>query len=132
MGFDRAFHATATYASPPDLDGFRRHINAAWIEQALAATGTATVRRRRLPAEQVIWVVVGMGLFRDRRVEDVVSKVDLALPGTTPTVARSSVSQARERVGSEPIRWLFERCASTRRQDQDEQLRTKAAPGGGR
>lgn len=30
------------------------------IQQALAATGTATVRRRRLPTEQVVWLVVGM------------------------------------------------------------------------
>jgi transposase IS4-like protein len=79
MGFDRAFHAAATYASPTDLDGLRRHIDPDWIEQALAATGSATVRRRRLPAEQVIWVVLGIGLFRDRPIEDVVSKVDLAL-----------------------------------------------------
>jgi hypothetical protein len=112
MGFDKAFHAAATYASPPDVQGFRRHINPEWIDQALESTGTATVRRRRLPAEQVIWVVLGMGLFRDRPLEDIVSKLDLALPGVG-TIARSSVSQARERIGSEPLRWLFDRCGST-------------------
>ena len=112
MGFDAAFHAAATYASPPDLQGVRRNIDPEWIEQALAATGTATVRRRRLPAEQVIWVVLGMGLFRNRPLEDIVSKLDLALPGMG-TIARSSVSQARQRVGSEPVRWLFERSGST-------------------
>jgi hypothetical protein len=113
MGFDRAFHAAATYASPEQLDGFRKHIDVKWIEEALAATGTATVRRRRLPAEQVIWMVLGMGLFRDRPIEDVVSKLDLALPSSGGSIARSSISQARERVGSEPLQWLFERCAST-------------------
>lgn len=112
MGFNQAFHAAATFASPPTLDDFRKRIDPTWIEEALAATGTATVRRRRLPADQVIWVVLGMGMFRDRPIEDVVSKLDLALPGDGSTIARSSVSQARERVGSEPIRWLFERCAS--------------------
>lgn len=112
MGFSEALHATAAYASPPDLNGFRRHIDPVWIEQALEVTGTATVRRRRLPSEQVIWVVLGMGLFRDRPLEDIVSKLDLALPGVG-TVARSSVSQARERVGSEPLRWLFERSGTT-------------------
>jgi hypothetical protein len=111
MSFDKAFHAAATYASPPDLEGFRRHIRPEWIDEALNATGTATVRRRRLPSEQVIWVVLGMALFRDRPLEDVVSKLDLALPGSG-TVARSSVTQARDRVGSEPVRWLFDRCGS--------------------
>jgi hypothetical protein len=112
MRFNEAFHATAAFASPPDVNGFRRHIDPAWIEEALEATGTATVRRRRLPSEQVIWVVLGMGLFRDRPLEDIVSKLDLALPGAG-TIARSSVSQARERVGSEPVRWLFERSGAT-------------------
>jgi hypothetical protein len=112
MGFDRAFHAAATYGAPLHLDDFRKKIDPEWVEQALAATGTATVRRRRLPSEHVIWVVLGMGLFRDRPVEDVVSKLDLSLPGRSATVARSSVSQARVRVGSEPVKWLFERCAS--------------------
>ena len=112
MGWDRALAATATYAKPEQFETFRRHIDAAWIEEALTATGTATVRRRRLPVEEVVWVVLGMALFRDRPIEDVVSKLDLALPGSGGTVARSSVSQARSRLGSEPMRWLFERSAS--------------------
>jgi hypothetical protein len=111
MGLDLAFAATATYAKPEQLETFRRRVDAAWIEQALAATGTATVRRRRLPAEEVLWVVLGMALFRDRSIEDVVSKLELALPAGG-TVARSSVSQARARLGSEPMKWLFERSAS--------------------
>jgi len=112
MGWDRAFAAAATYAKPEQFETFRRHIDAAWIEQALAATGTATVRRRRLPVEEVVWVVLGMALFRDRPIEDVVSKLDLALPGGGGTIARSSVSQARVRLGSEPMKWLFERSGS--------------------
>jgi len=111
MGFNEAFHATASYGSPTDLEGFRRHISPEWIEQALEATGTATLRRRRLPSEQVIWVVLGMGLFRRRPLEDIVSKLDLALPGAG-TIAPSSVSQARARLGSEPVKWLFERSGS--------------------
>ena len=112
MAWDLAFAAAATYAKPEQFETFRRHIDAAWIEEALAATGTATVRRRRLPAEEVVWVVLGMALFRDRPIEDVVSKLDLALPGGGGTIARSSVSQARARLGSEPMKWLFERSAS--------------------
>ena len=90
MGWDLALAATATYAKPEQFETFRRHIDAPWIEEALLATGTATVRRRRLPGEEVVWVVLGMALFRDRPIEDVVSKVDLALPGGGGTIARSS------------------------------------------
>jgi hypothetical protein len=112
MGWDRAFAATATYAKPEHFETFRRHLDAGWIEEALTVTGTATVRRRRLPVEEVIWVVLGMALFRDRPIEDVVSKLDLALPGGGGTVARSSLSQARGRLGSEPMEWLLGRSAS--------------------
>jgi len=112
MGWDRALVASATYAKPEEFETFRRHIDAAWIERALAATGTATVRRRRLPVEEVIWVVLGMALFRDRPIEDVVSKLELALPGGGGTIARSSVVEARSRLGSEPMKWLFERTAA--------------------
>jgi Insertion element 4 transposase N-terminal len=46
------------------FDRLRESINPEWIEGALEATGTATIRRRRLPAEQVIWLVLGMAIYR--------------------------------------------------------------------
>ena len=49
--------------------------------------------------------------FRNRSIHDVVSKLDLALPGISLTVAPSSVAQARARLGSEPMEWLFTICA---------------------
>jgi Insertion element 4 transposase N-terminal/Transposase DDE domain len=84
-----------------------------WIDEALAATGTATIRRRRLPAEQVVWLVIGMCLFRDQSMRELVSMMDLALPGSRGIrVAASSIVQARTRLGDEPLRWLFEKTAS--------------------
>ena len=74
--------------------------------------GTATVRKRRLPVLQVIWLVLGMALLRNRSIADVVSKLDLALPGPRgPTVAPSAVANSRKRLGEEPMEWLFHRCA---------------------
>lgn len=84
------------------------------IDEALQATGTATLRRRRLPAEQVIWLVLGMALYRNRPIDEIVAKLDLALPGRRgPTAAPSAVAQARRRLGEEPMRWLFERRSET-------------------
>jgi hypothetical protein len=94
------------------FDRIQASIDPAWIEEALAATGTATLRRRRLPAEQVVWLVLGMALYRNRPIDEVVAKLDLALPGRRgPTPAPSAVVQARSRLGEEPMRWLFERCS---------------------
>jgi hypothetical protein len=95
------------------LPKFVASLDPGWIDEALAATGTATIRRRRLPAEQVVWLVIGMCIFRDQSMRQLVAELDLALPGTRGVrVAPSAIVQARERLGDEPLRWLFERTAS--------------------
>ncbi len=103
--------------TPPSgelLPKFVASLDPDWIEEALTATGTATIRRRRLPAEQVVWLVIGMCLFRDQSMKDLVATLDLALPGNRGVrVAPSSIVQARDRLGDEPLRWLFERTAET-------------------
>jgi len=111
MAFGDRLAATAEWANPGTLECFRRHLKPEWIETALEATGTASMRRRRLPAEQVIWLVLGMALFRGRPLEDIVSKLDLVLPAKSDLVARSSITQARQRMGSKPLKWLFELTA---------------------
>ena len=86
------------------LPRFRASIDPEWIEEALVATGTATIRRRRLPAEQVIWLVLGMGIMRDQPLTEIVAAMDLALPGKRGVrVAPSTIVQARERLGDDPL-----------------------------
>jgi hypothetical protein len=98
----------ATRATPETFEGFRAHLLPEWIEEALAATGTATLRRRRLPAVQVLWIVLGMALFRNRSIERVVASLDLALPDRRgELVAKSAIVQARQRLGEEPLAYLF-------------------------
>jgi hypothetical protein len=103
---------TALAAKPESFDTFARHLDESWIEEALLATGTATFRRRRLPAEQVVWLVIGMALMRNRPIREVVDHLDLALPSSDgKRVAASAVVQARARVGAAPLEWLFVRTA---------------------
>jgi hypothetical protein len=105
-----ALHEAFEYVAeviPGELKRFQHHIDPVWIEEALEATGTATVRRRRLPADQVVWLVLGMGLLRDDAIERVVDALDLALPGGGGLVAKSTIAQARQRLGDEPMANLF-------------------------
>jgi hypothetical protein len=104
--------ATSAYGTSESFEKFSRHLDRGWIEEALLSTGTATVRRRRLPAEQVVWLVIGMALLRDLPIADVVRQLELALPnGRDGTVARSAIPPARSRVGAAPLEWLFVRTA---------------------
>jgi len=108
---EEALAHVAEYSKPERFADIRRHLDPVWIEQALEATGTATLRKRRLPAEQVIWLVVGMALYRDRPIYDLVERLDLALAGVGPMMAPSAVVEARARLGADPMEWLFERSA---------------------
>jgi hypothetical protein len=109
MRLERSLAEVAAF-TPEQFDAVRRNVPEEWVEQALQATGTATVRHRRLPAIQVVWLVIGMALFRNRAIVEIVDKLDLALPGPSPTVAPSAVPKARERLGAEPLAWLLTRA----------------------
>ena len=99
--------------TPAEFDCFRAHIDPVWVEEALVATGTATVRRRRLPAEQVVWLVVGMALMRNESIPRVAMLLGLELPTSKgESVAKSALSQARARLGEDPMAYLFVVTAS--------------------
>ena len=53
-----------------------------------------------------------MAMFRDRSIADVVAGLDLALGPEGSTASKSAIAQARKRVGSEPLKWLFETSAA--------------------
>lgn len=96
---------------------FAQTLDPQWIEAALQATGTASVRRRKLPAEYVVWLVIGMGLLRDRSIEEVVRHLSLVLPGIDPPTSRPNVTggaivQARDRLGDQPLETLFTTTAA--------------------
>lgn len=91
---------------PDRLDELSALIEPAWIEQALASSGKASIRRRKLPAEHAIWLVIGLALFRNRPLWQVVQQLDLSLDGQTLPAPSASV-QARQRLGEEPLAGLF-------------------------
>ncbi|HEY4449543.1 MAG TPA: IS4 family transposase [Steroidobacteraceae bacterium] len=107
-----ALRLTDRYFDRPSFERLVEGLDAQWVEDALAASGTATMRRRRLPAEQAVWLVLGMALYRGMSIVEIVEHLQLALPdGSGRAVAPSAPVQARARLGDEAIRWIFERCA---------------------
>lgn len=58
-------------------------------------------------------MVIGMGLIRDQSIEEVVDKLELALPDKKGTlVAKSAISKARQRLGEDPLAYLFAATAA--------------------
>lgn len=91
---------------PSDLGRLSELLDPAWIEQTLGATGKASIRRRKLPAEHVVWLVIGLALFRNLPIWHVVRQLDLTL-GTEPQLAPSAAIQGRQRLGDAPLEHLF-------------------------
>ena len=107
---EAALAGTSATEMVETMERFRASIDPAWVEQALEATGTATVRKRRIPAEEVVWLIIGMAMQRDEPIDEVAANLDLVLPDGTRggAIAKSSVAEARQRLGEYPMRWLFE------------------------
>ena len=108
MRLEGSLKAVSAFAQPEQFADIRKHVDPAWVAEALAAEGTATVRKRRLPVEQVVWLVVGMAMFRKWPIHDLVGKLNLVLPGPKATVAPSAVAEARTRVGAGALERIFE------------------------
>lgn len=92
----------------PDFGSLTRNLDPQWIAQALATTGCASVRKRKLPAERVVWLVIALAMYRHQSMAQVVADLDLALPDEiNPDIAKSALTQARQRLGQEPLSQLF-------------------------
>ncbi len=102
---------------PEDLPSLTADLPTELILQALWATGSASIRRRRLPAEQVVWLVLGMALFRHLSIVQIVDQLGLALPKGRSAIVPAAIHQARARLGALPMRWLF--AATAQRWAQD-------------
>ena len=92
--------------SMPSLADFSELIDFNWIESSLKLTGKASIRKRKLPAEHVVWLVIGLALFRDQPIWYVLQQLKLVF-GTTEYCVPSAAVQARQRLGLEPMHALF-------------------------
>lgn len=94
-----------------DLSTFAQNIPVEWVEAALHLSEKATIRRRRLPSDQALWLVMGMALFRNESIDEVARRLNICAKGLAneALLARSGLSEARQRLGSAPLSWLFKR-----------------------
>lgn len=97
-----------------DLSTFTQNIPIEWVASALNLSSQATIRRRRLPADQVLWLVLGMALFRDEPVHEVAGRLNICAQGLASDhlLARGGVTEARKRLGADPVEWLFRKTGT--------------------
>jgi len=103
---DRIAIGLLTRTVPPEL-----------VDEVIARADSGDVRKRLLPARVVVYFVLAMCLYADKGYEEVARLLTEGLAWSrrwagrweVPTTA--AISRARERLGSQPLRLLFERVA---------------------
>lgn len=89
------------------IQGLQRILPRAVIDEVLTQTGHDLVTCRRLPAWFMVWFVVGMGLFCRDCYRQIFRWLQPYRVGTIP--GRSTLCEARHRLGILPLRKLFDR-----------------------
>lgn len=85
------------------------------VDRVITAAGKAQQRHRLLPARLVVYYVLAMALFSQAGYEEVMRNLveglawDAGWKRSWQVPTKSAIFQARARLGSEPLRELFER-----------------------
>jgi len=94
--FDDTLHFLANHLESPGWRRLGEHLPVDWIEQAVQRTEATSIRRRRLPAEQVVWLMVALALYRHKSIGEVLDDLGLASPDLqTPFVSKSAPAPRR-------------------------------------
>lgn len=106
MRLSAEIEATLSQPFPDAVASLAQDVPEVVIREALKATTVEPRRRRALPPDVVMWLVIGMALLRERCIRAVVSHLRLA-KGAECTVSSSAIVQARDRLGEAPMAALF-------------------------
>jgi len=87
------------------------------ITSAIASAGKQAKRLRKLPPDLVLWLVVGMGLFRALSIPSVLARIVGVLGmavswGLKELPHSTAISEARDRLGWQVVRTIFARLAA--------------------
>ncbi len=104
--FQSRLDQTLRQATVDALTHLAELVDHQWIEQALSASGKASIGRRKLPAEHAVWLVIWLSLYRQLPMWQVVQQLSLNLDRQELPAPSASV-QARQRLRSEPLEQLF-------------------------
>jgi Insertion element 4 transposase N-terminal/Transposase DDE domain len=89
------------------LEGLSKIIPPEVMEQALLETGRGNQRACRLSHQTMLWVMLAMGLLTHLPIRQVFKHARRMRPGEK-TPSRSNLCEARQRLGVEPVRRVFD------------------------
>jgi hypothetical protein len=116
MGFNlRTIADNITFPEAIRLNALEQAIPQTTVEAVITELGVEEERTRKLPAVVILLLCIGMGLFTNMALEQVMIKmvkgVRYIWPGNEDyeTATKGAICQARYRLGSQPVVALFHR-----------------------
>lgn len=115
MGFiGTSFPKLESWLRSFSIEVFADVLKPAWIEKALEDHGRQSLRVRKLPSGLVLWLCIGLGLYRTLSIPNVLSRLGTILGvgslwDRAAVPASTAITEARDRVGFGPIRAVFEK-----------------------
>lgn len=82
------------------------------INEAYSLTDTVTLRKRKLTLESMVWLLVGMALYNDKSMADIVNQLDIVDRTGKAFVAPSALTQRRKNLGENAMKAVFQRMSS--------------------
>ena len=68
------------------------------IHEAYALTDTVTMRKRKLTLESMAWLLVGMAIYNDKSMADIVNQLDIVDRAGKPFVAPSALNTTQKKI----------------------------------
>ncbi|MDP7592681.1 MAG: transposase domain-containing protein, partial [Litorilituus sp.] len=78
------------------------------IKKSLKQTDTVTFRKRKLPLESMVWLVIGMDIYNDKPISQIINMLDIEDRDKKAFVAPSAVIQRRQDLGVQAIESVFD------------------------
>ena len=83
------------------------------IDEAYSLTDTVTMRKRKLTLESMVWLLVGMAIYNNKSMKDLVNQLDIVDRTGKAFVAPSALTQRRKTLGEGAIKAVFERMTTS-------------------
>ncbi|HIF9459311.1 TPA: transposase domain-containing protein, partial [Photobacterium damselae] len=83
------------------------------IDEAYSLTDTVTMRKRKLTLESMVWLLVGMAIYNNKSMKDLVNQLDIVDRTGKAFVAPSALTQRRKTLGEDAIKAVFERVTNS-------------------
>lgn len=92
-----------------NLSTFIHNIPVEWVKSTLRLSSPATIRRRCLPADQVLWLVLGMAIFRDVLIHEAARRLNICTQwlASYDLLTRISLTNTLKHLGADSVEWLF-------------------------